>query len=76
MKPATLFSLFGLIASPVLATTPTKRDACAEACNDAHNKCVTKPGANMAYCASEYASCLGYNPYNQDPFVTPTACAK
>ncbi|KAM0253965.1 hypothetical protein ACHAQJ_007034 [Trichoderma viride] len=52
--------------------TPEK---CAAECTAAHDACVTKPGANMAQCASEFAGCLGYNPYEHG-FVTPTACSK
>lgn len=32
-------------------------------CDAAYNACRTKYEANMATCASEYAACLGYNPF-------------
>ncbi|CAD0086316.1 unnamed protein product [Aureobasidium mustum] len=32
-------------------------------CDAAYNACRTKYEANMSTCASEYASCLGYNPF-------------
>ncbi|KAI4728497.1 hypothetical protein E4T49_03846 [Aureobasidium sp. EXF-10728] len=32
-------------------------------CDTAYNACRTKYLANMSTCASEYASCLGYNPF-------------
>ncbi|KAG9679345.1 hypothetical protein KCU99_g3139, partial [Aureobasidium melanogenum] len=32
-------------------------------CEAAYNACRTKYEANMATCASEYAACLGYNPF-------------
>ncbi|SMR41356.1 unnamed protein product [Zymoseptoria tritici ST99CH_1E4] len=60
------------------ATTPgsTTPDACAQACNDADHKCRFAPDANMSFCASELAKCLGYNPYdNSNTFITPTACS-
>ncbi|GAB0137838.1 hypothetical protein EsDP_00006091 [Epichloe bromicola] len=49
--------------------------ACVERCNAAMNSCRTQSGANQSYCSSQYASCLGYNPYQNGGFVTPTACA-
>ncbi|KAH7123036.1 hypothetical protein EDB81DRAFT_813472 [Dactylonectria macrodidyma] len=49
---------------------------CPEECYDAYNKCRTGPDANMATCAAEYASCLGFNPFGDDgSLVTPTACS-
>ncbi|KAI5208895.1 hypothetical protein AUEXF2481DRAFT_41541 [Aureobasidium subglaciale EXF-2481] len=32
-------------------------------CESAYNACRTKYDANMSTCASQYASCLGYNPF-------------
>jgi hypothetical protein len=29
----------------------------------------------MATCSAEYAACLGYNPWNNGTFATPTACS-
>lgn len=40
-------------------------------CETTYNACRTKYLANMSTCASEYASCLGYNPFgytNTKPF--------
>jgi hypothetical protein len=40
-------------------------------CETTYNTCRTKYLANMSTCASEYASCLGYNPFiytNTKPF--------
>ncbi|RFU72164.1 hypothetical protein TARUN_10101, partial [Trichoderma arundinaceum] len=72
MRSAIIATAF--IAS-ALADWGASPDKCAAECTAAHDKCVTKPNANMAECASEYAGCLGYNPYEHG-FVTPTACSK
>ncbi|KAL6834147.1 hypothetical protein J3E69DRAFT_376990 [Trichoderma sp. SZMC 28015] len=50
-------------------------EECAVKCTTAHDACLVKPDANRAECASEYAACLGYNPY-EGTFVNPTACSK
>ncbi|KAJ4861106.1 hypothetical protein T069G_06094 [Trichoderma breve] len=50
-------------------------EECAVKCTTAHDACLVKPDANRAECASEYAACLGYNPY-EGSFVNPTACSK
>lgn len=34
------------------------------ACTTTFNACSVAPDANHAYCASQYAACLGYNPFN------------
>ncbi|KAJ4308230.1 hypothetical protein N0V84_012216 [Fusarium piperis] len=51
-------------------------DPCLEDCNKKHDACNSAPGANHASCASDYANCLGYNPYAGNGFVEPTACSK
>ncbi|KAM5349629.1 hypothetical protein ACJ41O_006134 [Fusarium nematophilum] len=56
--------------------SPVQADDCAQACTDTKNACLVKPDTNRAVCASEYAACLGYNPYDAQPFVEPTACSK
>ncbi|KAF7892151.1 hypothetical protein EAF00_008453 [Botryotinia globosa] len=51
-------------------------DACVSKCNDSYNSCRSAPDANRATCASEYATCLGYSPYDSNgSLVTPTACS-
>ncbi|KKP04674.1 hypothetical protein THAR02_03217 [Trichoderma harzianum] len=50
-------------------------EECAVKCTTAHDACLVKPDTNRAECASEYAACLGYNPY-EGSFVNPTACSK
>ncbi|KAB8289773.1 hypothetical protein EYC80_010407 [Monilinia laxa] len=61
--------------TPTAAATATA-DACASKCYDSYNQCRSAPGANRASCASDYASCLGYSPYDSDgSLVTPTACS-
>ena len=67
------------ISKPVKPTgTPTPGDECAKKCYDAYNKCRGAPGANFAVCGSDFASCLGYNPFagGNGTLVTPTACSK
>lgn len=49
---------------------------CAQMCYDKYNQCRGKPGANMSFCASQFAGCLGYNPFKNGTLVTPTACSK
>lgn len=50
-------------------------DACAKACMDKRSECQSKPDANRATCAAEFAACVGYNPYAEQPYVDPTACS-
>ncbi|THV43946.1 hypothetical protein BGAL_0800g00010 [Botrytis galanthina] len=58
------------------ATTSATTDACVSQCNASYNTCRSAPGANQSTCASNYASCLGYSPYdNNGSLVTPTACS-
>ncbi|QPG93524.1 hypothetical protein C2857_000519 [Epichloe festucae Fl1] len=51
------------------------QEDCVARCNAAKDSCRTQPNANQSYCSSQYASCLGYNPYQNGAFVTPTACS-
>lgn len=70
------------VSKPVAPTTaapappaPPAPD-CPQKCSDAYNSCRSQPNANRSTCASDYASCLGYNPFAQDgSLVTPTACS-
>jgi hypothetical protein len=39
--------------------------ACKGACEESYNQCRVAPDANMSYCASLYASCLGENPFSK-----------
>ncbi|PFH59550.1 hypothetical protein XA68_12217 [Ophiocordyceps unilateralis] len=65
------YTIVGLaLASSALA------DECAQKCNEAHDACLGKPDAHRPTCASDYAACLGYNPYNQESYATPTACSR
>ncbi|KAL6868537.1 hypothetical protein J3F83DRAFT_737489 [Trichoderma novae-zelandiae] len=47
-------------------------------CYDEYNQCRGAPGANMSYCASNYAQCLGYNPFDgsHDPEEVSKKCAE
>ncbi|KAK2601779.1 hypothetical protein QQS21_004663 [Conoideocrella luteorostrata] len=57
-------------------TQPAGGKDCPAECSAAYNMCRGKPGANMSFCASKYADCLGYNPYGPDgSLITPTACS-
>lgn len=51
------------------------QEDCLARCNAAMDSCRTQPNANQSFCSSQYASCLGYNPYQNGGFVTPTACS-
>jgi hypothetical protein len=64
------------ISKPV-HPTGTPADDCAKKCYDAYNVCRSKPGANFSYCGSEFAGCLGYNPFagTNGTLATPTACS-
>ncbi|CAD6444814.1 06cc9f74-c29a-4599-8fb4-29680ca3fb46-CDS [Sclerotinia trifoliorum] len=58
------------------AVPTTTADACVSQCNASYNSCRNAPDANQSYCASNYASCLGYSPFdNGGSLVTPTACS-
>ncbi|KAA8564174.1 hypothetical protein MFRU_032g01160 [Monilinia fructicola] len=71
--PSSYFST--TTAAPSVAPSATA-DACVSKCNDSYNQCRSAPGANRASCASDYASCLGYSPYDSNgSLVTPTACS-
>ncbi|KAI5256283.1 hypothetical protein E4T42_01658 [Aureobasidium subglaciale] len=39
--------------------------ACKGACEESYNACRVAPDANMSYCASLYAGCLGTNPFEK-----------
>ncbi|KAL7950747.1 hypothetical protein V8C42DRAFT_307418 [Trichoderma barbatum] len=71
MRSTILITAF--IASALADYSGTPQE-CAVKCTTAHNACLVKPDANRAQCASEYAACLGYNPY-ENGFVQPTACS-
>ncbi|APA14939.1 hypothetical protein SS1G_13732 [Sclerotinia sclerotiorum 1980 UF-70] len=64
------------VASTTAAATTPTADACVSQCNASYNSCRSAPDANRSYCASTYASCLGYSPFdNSGSLVTPTACS-
>ncbi|KAJ8058734.1 hypothetical protein OCU04_011725 [Sclerotinia nivalis] len=64
------------VATSTTAAPTTTADACVSQCNTSYNSCRSAPDANRASCASSYASCLGYSPYdNNGSLVTPTACS-
>lgn len=62
-------------ASETSKPTQSGTSDCLNDCNNKYDKCRTAPGANMATCASEYAGCLGYNPFEGGSLVAPTACS-
>lgn len=70
-----IFSILAVLASTALAGDIQARDACSDACSNAYDTCRTKPDANRASCAADYAGCLGYNPFESGSLVAPTACA-
>ncbi|KAH7184775.1 uncharacterized protein B0J16DRAFT_383829 [Fusarium flagelliforme] len=74
MKSFTIFSTVAF-ATTALALL-YKRDECSEACTDAYNACTQEPDASQAFCATEYANCLGFNPFlGQSSVPEPTACS-
>ncbi|CAG7558286.1 unnamed protein product [Fusarium equiseti] len=69
-----------ILSTAAFATTALarlyKRDECSEACTDAYNACTQEPDASQAFCATEYANCLGFNPFlGQASVPEPTACS-
>ncbi|KAG5951473.1 hypothetical protein E4U53_003023 [Claviceps sorghi] len=63
-------------AGPAATTAvPAGGKDCADKCVAAYNQCQTAPGANHALCASQLATCVGYNPFTSGTFMTPTACS-
>ncbi|UNI13734.1 hypothetical protein JDV02_000450 [Purpureocillium takamizusanense] len=50
-------------------------DACAAGCNGDFQQCI-KAGTAIQVCSSSYASCLGHNPFDRNPFEEPTTCTK
>ncbi|POS71447.1 hypothetical protein DHEL01_v210160 [Diaporthe helianthi] len=84
--PTACVSMPSIVPAPVPAPpsasahpTPTPSapaNPCVAACDKAYDACRSKPDANRAACASEYAGCLGYNPFDgSGSLVTPTACS-
>ncbi|KAF4978217.1 hypothetical protein FZEAL_5378 [Fusarium zealandicum] len=67
------YSFVGLLT--VALSSSAAADDCSDACSSQHDSCLGAPDANRASCASDYASCLGYNPYVDTGFVAPTACS-
>ncbi|KAG5931422.1 hypothetical protein E4U59_000320 [Claviceps monticola] len=63
------------IHKPVETGTPAGGPECAKKCNEEYNACRTAPDANMSFCASKLASCVGYNPFTGGSFMSPTACS-
>ncbi|KAK0392583.1 hypothetical protein NLU13_2078 [Sarocladium strictum] len=61
-------------AKPTTTSYPSG-DACSTQCAKEYSDCRTAPDANMSFCAANYASCLGYNPFQNGTLVTPTACS-
>ncbi|TGO78213.1 hypothetical protein BELL_0074g00020 [Botrytis elliptica] len=62
--------------APPAPSAPAGSDACSNACNTEYNNCRSAPDANRSTCASKYASCLGYSPFDGNgSLVTPTACS-
>ncbi|PTB81443.1 hypothetical protein M440DRAFT_1015497 [Trichoderma longibrachiatum ATCC 18648] len=53
----------------------SNKDECK--CYDEYNRCRAAPGANMSFCASNYAECLGYNPFDgsHDPEEVSSKCS-
>ncbi|KAL7936209.1 hypothetical protein V8C35DRAFT_251914 [Trichoderma chlorosporum] len=72
MRSTILITAFIASALAEYSGTP---EECAVKCTAAHDACLTKPDTNRAQCASDYAACLGYNPY-ESSFVQPTACSQ
>lgn len=67
-------SILAVLASTALAGDIQARDACVDACNKAWDTCRTKPDANHASCAADFAGCVGYNPFESGSLVPPTTC--
>jgi hypothetical protein len=54
-----------------MATDPAK---CADDCSAQWSACKAAANANQSFCGSQYATCLGFNPFT-DGFKEPTACS-
>ncbi|THX82020.1 hypothetical protein D6D05_04015 [Aureobasidium pullulans] len=48
------------------AQCSSENASCQGDCYDAYNECRSAPDANISYCASQYAGCLGQNPFGSD----------
>ncbi|KAF7906720.1 hypothetical protein EAF00_000999 [Botryotinia globosa] len=78
---STVYSTSTLVRTSTVVATPAPSstgpaDACSETCTTEYNTCRSASGANRATCASDYASCLGYFPFDSNgSLVTPTACS-
>ncbi|KAF7897027.1 hypothetical protein EAF00_005255 [Botryotinia globosa] len=76
ITPTTCSKTVGASTTPSSPSSSTTADACASQCNASYNTCRSAPDANRSTCASNYASCLGYSPYDSNgSLVTPTACS-
>ncbi|KAG5927752.1 hypothetical protein E4U42_001839 [Claviceps africana] len=56
-------------------TQPAGGKDCAAKCVDSYRQCQVAPNTNRAVCASDLATCVGYNPFGASGFVVPTACS-
>lgn len=73
-----LLAATGALAAPApgaLEVRTYNATACASTCTEFHNECVAREGSNKSLCASNYAECLGYSPYESGSLVEPTACS-
>jgi hypothetical protein len=60
--------VIALLAASVAAYTDPQT-----ICNNAYNACRVAPDANMSTCASNYAGCLKYNPFDSNGSLNGTA---
>lgn len=65
------------LVSPTTSAASASSSADKNECDAKYNDCRVAPDANMSFCASKYAECLGYNPFTQDATTsaTPTVAA-
>ncbi|GAB7355205.1 hypothetical protein MBLNU459_g5759t1 [Dothideomycetes sp. NU459] len=71
MKFTSSVALLG--AASLAAAQNSTTSASTLACEKSYDACRTAANANMAYCASQYAACLGYNPFASNGTNTVTS---
>lgn len=71
------FLALSLALSAAYASPVSRRDECSEQCALEYNSCRSDTSNLRSTCASNYSSCLGYNPFSAEgSLVTPTACSQ
>jgi hypothetical protein len=59
------------MAKPTVTVSP---EVCCVQCTTVYDQCCAIPGADITVCKEAYTVCLGYSPFDSNPYVAPTVC--